>query len=120
MISRLRGIPAGTTVDGLVVDVGGVGYLVSATPAVLRRADGAAEVTVETYLHVREDTLQLYGFADAGERTAVRPASRRERHRTEGRARGGLERVAGGAAARDRAQGLGPLPGHPRHRQEDR
>ena len=68
MISRLRGIPAGRTVDGLVVDVGGVGYLVSATPSVLRRADGAAEVTVETYLHVREDTLQLYGFADAGER----------------------------------------------------
>ena len=68
MISRLRGIPAGRTVDGLVVDVGGVGYLVSATPAVLRRADGAGEVTVETYLHVREDTLQLYGFADAAER----------------------------------------------------
>jgi len=68
MISRLRGAPAGRTVDGLVVDVGGVGYLVSATPAVLRRADGAAEVTVETYLHVREDTLQLYGFSDAAER----------------------------------------------------
>jgi Holliday junction DNA helicase RuvA len=68
MISRLRGVPAGRTVDGLVVDVGGVGYLVSATPSVLRRADGAAEVTVETYLHVREDALQLYGFADAGER----------------------------------------------------
>jgi holliday junction DNA helicase RuvA len=68
MISRLRGIPAGRTVDGLVVDVGGVGYLVSATPSVLRRADGASEVTVETYLHVREDTLQLYGFADAAER----------------------------------------------------
>ena len=68
MISRLRGTPAGRTVDGLVVDVGGVGYLVSATPSVLRRADGAAEVTVETYLHVREDALQLYGFAEAGER----------------------------------------------------
>ena len=68
MISRLRGAPAGRTLDGLVVDVGGVGYLVSATPSVLRRADGAAEVTVETYLHVREDTLQLYGFADAAER----------------------------------------------------
>jgi Holliday junction DNA helicase RuvA len=52
-----------------VVDVGGVGYLVSATPSVLRRVDGATEVTVETYLHVREDTLQLYGFADAGERS---------------------------------------------------
>jgi Holliday junction DNA helicase RuvA len=55
-------------VDGLVVDVGGVGYLVSATPSVLRHADGATEVTVETYLHVREDALQLYGFADAAER----------------------------------------------------
>ena len=68
MISRLRGAPAGRTVDGLVVDVGGIGYLVNATPSVLRRADGAAEVTVETYLHVREDALQLYGFADAAER----------------------------------------------------
>ena len=69
MISRLRGIPAGRTVDGLVLDVGGVGYLVNATPSVLRRADGAAEITVETYLHVREDALQLYGFADAAERS---------------------------------------------------
>jgi holliday junction DNA helicase RuvA len=69
VISRLRGAPAGRTADGLVVDVAGVGYLVSATPSVLRRADGATEVTVETYLHVREDTLQLYGFADAGERS---------------------------------------------------
>ena len=68
MISRLRGAPAGRTLDGLVVDVGGVGYLVSATPSVLRRADDATEVTVETYLHVREDTLQLYGFADGAER----------------------------------------------------
>ncbi len=59
----------GRTVDGLVVDVGGVGYLVNATPSVVRRADGATEVTIETYLHVREDALQLYGFADAAERT---------------------------------------------------
>lgn len=68
MISRLRGVPAGATADGLVIDVGGVGYLVAATPSVLRRAQSATEVTVETYLHVREDTLQLYGFADASER----------------------------------------------------
>ncbi len=68
MISRLRGTPAGRTVDGLVVDVGGVGYLVSVTPSVLRRVDGASEVTVETYLHVREDALHLYGFADVDER----------------------------------------------------
>jgi Holliday junction DNA helicase RuvA len=55
-------------VDGLVLDVGGVGYLVAATSGALRRADGASEVTLETYLHVREDALQLYGFADTGER----------------------------------------------------
>ena len=54
--------------DGLVLDVGGVGYLVAATPSALRRADGASEVTLETYLHVREDTLQLYGFAEPAER----------------------------------------------------
>ena len=68
MISRLRGTPAGRTADGLVLDVGGVGYLVAATPSALRRAADAPEVTVETYLHVREDALQLYGFADAAER----------------------------------------------------
>jgi len=51
-----------------VLDVNGVGYLVAATPSVLRRATTGAEVTVETYLHVREDALQLYGFADAEER----------------------------------------------------
>jgi Holliday junction DNA helicase RuvA len=51
-----------------VLDVGGVGYLVAATPAVLRQAEGGGEVVVETYLHVREDTMQLYGFADAAER----------------------------------------------------
>lgn len=68
MISRLRGKPVGRSLDGLVLDVGGVGYLVAATPSALRRADGAAEAVVETYLHVREDALQLYGFADVAER----------------------------------------------------
>ena len=68
MIARLRGRPAGRTTDGLVLDVNGVGYLVAATPSVLRRAGAGADVTVETYLHVREDALQLYGFADAVER----------------------------------------------------
>jgi Holliday junction DNA helicase RuvA len=68
MIARLRGRSAGRSADGLVLDVNGVGYLVAATPSILRRATAGAEVTVETYLHVREDALQLYGFADAEER----------------------------------------------------
>jgi Holliday junction DNA helicase RuvA len=68
VIARLRGRPIANTVEGLVLDVGGVGYLVAATPSVIRKADGADEVSVHTYLHVREDVLQLYGFADASER----------------------------------------------------
>ncbi|MBI4171748.1 MAG: Holliday junction branch migration protein RuvA, partial [Actinobacteria bacterium] len=68
MISRLRGTPVARTAEGLVLDVNGVGYLVAATQGALRKADVAGEVVVETYLHVREDALQLYGFADLAER----------------------------------------------------
>jgi Holliday junction DNA helicase RuvA len=68
MIARLRGQPVAATPEGLLLDVGGVGYLLAATPSALRKADGATEVVVETYLHVREDALQLYGFADRSER----------------------------------------------------
>jgi len=66
MISRLRGTVVVRTPAGLVLDVGGVGYLVAATPRVTARV--GEEATVETHLHVREDGLQLYGFASADER----------------------------------------------------
>ncbi len=68
MIAQLRGKPVASTPEGLVLDVGGVGYLVAATPAAVRKASGADEVTIETYMVVREDALQLYGFAERGER----------------------------------------------------
>ena len=68
MIACLRGRPVANTPEGLVVDVGGVGYLVAATPSAVRAADGVEEVTLHTYLHVREDALQLYGFAHGAER----------------------------------------------------
>jgi holliday junction DNA helicase RuvA len=68
VIARLRGLPVASTPEGLLLDVGGVGYLVAATPSAVRKADGPGEITVETYLHVREDALQLYGFADRAER----------------------------------------------------
>jgi holliday junction DNA helicase RuvA len=68
MIARLRGKPVASTPEGLVLDVGGVGYLVAATPTAVRKASDADEVTIETYMHVREDTLQLYGFAERAER----------------------------------------------------
>ena len=68
MIARLRGRPVANTPEGLVLDVGGVGYLVAATPSAVRKSEGGGEVALHTYLHVREDALQLYGFAEPAER----------------------------------------------------
>jgi Holliday junction DNA helicase RuvA len=66
VIARLRGRVVARSAGQLVVDVNGVGYLVAATPSVHRLGDD--ELVIETYLHVREDALQLYGFATAEER----------------------------------------------------
>jgi holliday junction DNA helicase RuvA len=68
MIARIRGRPVAWDADGLVVDVNGIGYRLFATPSAVRLADGAEEVALETHLHVREDALQLFGFAEAAER----------------------------------------------------
>lgn len=67
MIGRLRGQPVLREDESLVLDVAGVGYLVHATQRVFRAAREGREVTVETHLHVREDALQLYAFADMEE-----------------------------------------------------
>src|SRR5919202_3920989 len=68
MISRLRGEVVARSPSGVVVDVAGVGYLVNPTASLRSRAEPGAEVVVETYLHVREDSLQLFGFVEAAER----------------------------------------------------
>jgi Holliday junction DNA helicase RuvA len=68
VIARLRGKPVVRGADEIVLDVGGVGYLVHPTRRAAQKADGKGEVVIETYLHVREDVLQLYGFTDAEER----------------------------------------------------
>lgn len=68
MIARLRGTVDSVGEDWAVIDVGGVGYLVSCSGRTLARlAPGTgAALLVET--HVREDAIQLYGFAESGER----------------------------------------------------
>jgi len=68
VIARLRGRPVVRRPEGLVLDVNGVGYLVAATTRALRLAEGDGEVSLEIHTHVREDALQLYGFAEAAER----------------------------------------------------
>ncbi len=68
MISSLRGTVVARMLDGVVLDVNGVGYRVQTTLRALRKAQAKGEVTLDTYLHVREDALQLYGFAEPAER----------------------------------------------------
>ena len=69
MIASLRGRVAQVGAGTLVLEVGGVGYLLAATASACRLAsDAEDEIRLVTHLHVREDALQLYGFASAGER----------------------------------------------------
>lgn len=69
MIGKLKGRIEETGADHLVVDVGGVGYLVQASSRTLSRAGGVGEAVVlfiETV--VREDAIRLFGFLSAEER----------------------------------------------------
>ena len=68
MIAKLKGIIDSTGDDWAIVDVNGVGYLVSCSVRTLGRLEIglAAGLLVETW--VREDAIQLYGFLDAPER----------------------------------------------------
>ncbi|SLN73379.1 Holliday junction branch migration protein RuvA [Oceanibacterium hippocampi] len=69
MIAKLRGIVDGIGDDHVVLDVGGVGYLVFCSSRTLRslpERGGDASLLVDT--HVREDHIHLYGFGDGSER----------------------------------------------------
>jgi len=69
MIGQLRGRLADKRPNQVLVDVGGVGYLV-AVPLSTFAALGElhTEVTLLIHTHVREDTLALYGFLSAREK----------------------------------------------------
>jgi Holliday junction DNA helicase RuvA len=72
MIAHVTGTVTGREGDILVVDVNGVGYEVTATFTALSRSEPGTTVTVPTYLHVREDVMQLFGFASEAERRIFR------------------------------------------------
>jgi holliday junction DNA helicase RuvA len=74
VIGRLTGVAIERGFDGCcVLDVKGVGYEVFVPLRELGRlAQPPAEVTLLVHTHVREDTLRLYGFADAEDREAFR------------------------------------------------
>jgi holliday junction DNA helicase RuvA len=73
MISFLRGHLTSKSPTDVVVDVHGVGYAIHIPLSTFETLGSVgSEVTVHTYLHVREDALQLYGFATGTEREMFR------------------------------------------------
>lgn len=67
MIRMVRGTVIARSKDALVIDVGGIGVKVSVTEAIALESDLGSTVTLHTYLQVREDALNLYGFASEDE-----------------------------------------------------
>lgn len=73
MIARLRGLLAAIGEDHVVIDVGGVGYLVTLAPATLQRLPRLGEaVELHTEFQMREDGVHLYGFLEAADRSWFR------------------------------------------------
>ncbi len=79
MLGFLRGRVLTEEPNGLIVDVGGVGYELTTPVGTLGRAqgapagsDGAVEVELWVHTHAREDTLELFGFASELERRVFR------------------------------------------------
>ncbi|NOZ62953.1 MAG: Holliday junction branch migration protein RuvA [Calditrichaeota bacterium] len=69
MIDFLKGVLAIKQPMRVVVDVRGVGFEVQITlPCYESLGAVGAEVNLITYLHVREDQMQLYGFSSTEER----------------------------------------------------
>ncbi len=69
MIRSVRGRLAAIDADTAVVEVGGVGLLTRVSPTTMRELPAVGgEVSLATYLVVREDALELFGFATDDER----------------------------------------------------
>lgn len=62
MIASLEGTVGAVAADSLVVEVGGVGYRVFASPSILAAAEPGSTLRLHTYHLVREDVQALYGF----------------------------------------------------------
>lgn len=70
MIASLRGSVEAIGLDYVILSVAGVGYLVYAPKPVLANLPALGdELHLHTYLVVREDSLTLYGFASAQQRS---------------------------------------------------
>lgn len=63
MIYSLTGRVAMTSLDMCVIECGGVGYACKTTLCTLEQLQGRETATLYTYMAVREDSIDLFGFA---------------------------------------------------------
>ena len=68
MIGKLTGTVDSIAEDAVILDVGGVGYLVQCPSTTLSRLAAGAHVSLMIEMKVGEDAIRLYGFASAEER----------------------------------------------------
>jgi Holliday junction DNA helicase RuvA len=68
LIAKLKGTVDAVDSDSAVIDVNGVGYLVSASARTLRNLVVGGEATILVETIVREDAIALYGFLETAER----------------------------------------------------
>jgi holliday junction DNA helicase RuvA len=68
MIASIRGEVLDIALDHAVIEAAGVGYKVMTTPTTLSTLRRGAEARLITAMIVREDSMTLYGFADANAR----------------------------------------------------
>jgi len=68
MIGKLTGIVDSIAEDAVILDVGGVGYLVQCPSTTLSRLAAGAHASLMIEMKVSDDAIRLYGFASAEER----------------------------------------------------
>ena len=68
MIGKLSGIVDSIAGDAVILDVGGVGYLVHCPASTLSRLSAGSHASLMIEMKVSEDAIRLYGFASGEER----------------------------------------------------
>jgi Holliday junction DNA helicase RuvA len=64
MIAQLTGEVRSISAEKIILEVSGVGYLVSVTPATSSTVSLGSSVTLHTSMVVREDSMTIFGFID--------------------------------------------------------
>lgn len=69
MYAYIKGIVTGKTQDSVIIEAGGIGYLLNVSLNTLSRTKEGETTKLFTYFHVREDAQLLFGFSSMEEKT---------------------------------------------------